>query len=29
MVVLDDRVLLLANPEYAAEDIGLELQPVR
>jgi propane monooxygenase coupling protein len=29
MVVLDDRVLLFANPEDAAEYIGLDLQPVQ
>jgi propane monooxygenase coupling protein len=29
MVVLDDRVLLFANPEDAAEYIGFDLQPVR
>jgi propane monooxygenase coupling protein len=28
MVVLDDRVLLFANPEDAAEYIGFDLQPV-
>jgi propane monooxygenase coupling protein len=28
MVVLDDRVLLFANPEDAAEHIGFDLQPV-
>ena len=28
MVVLDDRVLLYANPEDAAEYIGFDLQPV-
>ena len=28
MVVLDDRVSLFANPEDAAEYIGLDLQPV-
>jgi propane monooxygenase coupling protein len=29
MVVLDDRVLLFANPEDAAEYIGFDLQPVQ
>lgn len=29
MVVLDDRILLFANPEDAAEHIGFDLQPVR
>src|ERR1044072_7824819 len=29
MVVLDDRVLLFANPEDAAEYIGFALQPVQ
>jgi propane monooxygenase coupling protein len=29
MVVLDDRVLLFANPEDAAEHIGFDLQPVQ
>ena len=29
MVVLDDRVLLFANPEDAAEHIGFDLHPVR
>jgi len=29
MVVLDDRVVLFANPEDAAEYIGFDLQPVR
>jgi len=29
MVVLDDRVLLFANPEEAAEYIGFDLQPVK
>jgi propane monooxygenase coupling protein len=29
MVVLDDRVLLFANPEDAAEYISFDLQPVR
>jgi propane monooxygenase coupling protein len=29
MVVLDDRVLLFANPEDAAEYIGFDLQPLR
>ncbi len=29
MVVLDDRVLLFANPEEAAEYIGFDLQPVQ
>jgi len=29
MVVLDDRVLLFANPEDAAEYIGFDLQPVK
>jgi propane monooxygenase coupling protein len=28
MVVLDDRVVLFANPEDAAEYIGFDLQPV-
>jgi len=28
MVVLDDRVLLFANPEDAAEHIGFDLKPV-
>ena len=28
MVVLDDRILLFANPEDAAEYIGFDLQPV-
>ena len=28
MVVLDDRVLLFANPEDAAEYLGFDLQPV-
>jgi propane monooxygenase coupling protein len=28
MVVLDDRVVLFANPEDAAEHIGFDLQPV-
>jgi len=28
MVVLDDRVMLFANPEDAAEYIGFDLQPV-
>ena len=28
MVVLDDRVLLFANPEDAAEYIGFDLKPV-
>jgi len=28
MVVLDDRVLMFANPEDAAEYIGFDLQPV-
>ncbi len=28
MVVLDDRVLLFANPEDAAQYIGFDLQPV-
>src|ERR671924_1621121 len=28
MVVLDDRVLLFANPEDAAQHIGFDLQPV-
>ena len=28
MVILDDRVLLFANPEDAAEYIGFDLQPV-
>jgi propane monooxygenase coupling protein len=28
MVVLDDRVILFANPEDAAEHIGFDLQPV-
>jgi propane monooxygenase coupling protein len=28
MVVLNDRVLLFANPEDAAEHIGSDLQPV-
>ena len=28
MVVLDDRVLLFANPEDAAEYIGFDLQPI-
>ena len=28
MVLLDDRVLLFANPEDAAEYIGFDLQPV-
>jgi propane monooxygenase coupling protein len=29
MVILDDRVLLFANPEDAAEYIGFDLQPVK
>jgi propane monooxygenase coupling protein len=29
MVVLDDEVVLFANPEDAAEFIGFDLQPVR
>jgi propane monooxygenase coupling protein len=29
MVVLDDRVLLFANPEDAAEYIGFDLQPIQ
>jgi propane monooxygenase coupling protein len=29
MVVLDDRVVLFANPEDAAEYIGFDLRPVR
>ena len=29
MVVLDDRVLLFANPEDAAEYIGFDLKPVK
>jgi len=29
MVVLDDRVLLFANPEDAAEYISFDLQPVQ
>jgi len=29
MVVLDDRVVLFANPEDAAESIGFDLQPVQ
>jgi propane monooxygenase coupling protein len=29
MVVLDDRVLLFANPEDAAQYIGFDLQPVQ
>jgi propane monooxygenase coupling protein len=29
MVVLDDRVLLFANPEDAAEYIGFDLEPVQ
>ncbi len=29
MVVLDDRVVLFANPEDAAEYIGFDLQPVK
>ena len=29
MVVLDDRVLLFANPEDAAEYIGFDLQPLQ
>ena len=29
MVVLDDRVLVFANPEDAAEYIGFDLQPVQ
>ena len=29
MVVLDDRVLLFANPEDAAEYLGFDLQPVQ
>jgi propane monooxygenase coupling protein len=29
MVVLDDRVVLFANPEDAAEYIGFDLQPVQ
>jgi propane monooxygenase coupling protein len=29
MVVLDDRVLLFANPEDAAEYIGFDLQPLK
>jgi len=28
MVVLDDRVVLFANPKDAAEYIGFDLQPV-
>jgi propane monooxygenase coupling protein len=28
MVVLDDRVVLFANPEDAAEYIGFDLRPV-
>ena len=28
MVVLDDRILMFANPEGAAEYIGFDLQPV-
>jgi propane monooxygenase coupling protein len=28
MVVVDDRVLMFANPEDAAECIGFDLQPV-
>jgi propane monooxygenase coupling protein len=28
MVVLDDRILMVANPEDAAECIGFDLQPV-
>ena len=29
MVVLDDRVVLFANPEQAAEYLGFDLQPVQ
>ncbi len=29
MVVLDDRILMFANPEDAAEYIGFDLQPVQ
>jgi len=29
MVVLDDRVLLFANPEEAAEYLGFDLEPVQ
>jgi propane monooxygenase coupling protein len=29
MVVLDDRVVLFANPEDAAEYLGFDLQPVQ
>jgi hypothetical protein len=29
IVVLDDRIVLFANPEDAAEYIGFNLQPVR
>jgi propane monooxygenase coupling protein len=29
MVVLDDRVLMFANPEDAAEYLGFDLQPVQ
>ena len=29
MVVLDDRVVLFANPEDAAEYIGFDLQPIQ
>jgi propane monooxygenase coupling protein len=29
MVVLDDRVVLFANPEDAAEYIGFDLEPVQ
>ena len=29
MVVMDDRVMLFANPEDAAEYIGFDLQPVQ
>lgn len=29
MVVLDDRVMLFANPEDAAEYLGFDLQPVQ
>jgi propane monooxygenase coupling protein len=29
MVILDDRVLLFANPEDAAEYLGFDLTPVQ
>jgi propane monooxygenase coupling protein len=29
MVVLDDRVLLFANPDDAAEYLGFDLEPVQ